>query len=94
MSRRSKLIKKLKSKPRDFEYDEVETLLELLGYKKIKGSKTGGSRVKYYKGKKIINLHRPHPRNTLLPYQVNHLLSKLEKEEDFEWTMLWNIKTI
>ena len=47
MGQKEKLIRKLKSKPRDFTFEEAETLLGYLAYKKTNKGKTSGSRVMF-----------------------------------------------
>jgi len=42
---KEKLIKRLKTKPRDFTFDEAETLLGYLTYSRSNKGKTSGSRV-------------------------------------------------
>ena len=81
MSKKDKLIKRLKSKPKDFGYDEAVTLLSILGYVESNKGKTSGSRVAFRKDKhSSIGLHKPHPRKDLLLYQVIELIKELEKE--------------
>ncbi|MCL2198817.1 MAG: type II toxin-antitoxin system HicA family toxin [Defluviitaleaceae bacterium] len=81
MSKKEKLIERLKSKPRDFTFDEMETLLLSLGFIKCKHGKTSGSRIRYEKNGIPIFLHIPHPRNELKPYQVRNILTVLRKEK-------------
>ena len=80
MSKKEKLIRRLKLKPRDFTYKEVKSLLKLFGYIELSTGRTSGSRVSFERNKKIIRIHRPHPHNELLAYQVNYLIDKLEQE--------------
>ena len=79
MSKKEKLIIKLKSKPKDFTYKEAKTLLELLGFYEFNKGKTSGSRVVFVN--KITNtkieLHKPHPNNIMKMYVVKNLLNKL-----------------
>ena len=42
MSQKDKLIRKLKSRPKDFTYDEAETLLQYLTFRKDNKGKTSG----------------------------------------------------
>ena len=79
MSKKQKLIDRLKSRPRDFEYDEAESLLLSLGFKKSNKGKTSGSKVKFNSGDVPIDLHKPHPHKELKPYQINDLVDALEK---------------
>jgi hypothetical protein len=48
MSSKDKLIKKLKSKPKDFMWDELTRLLGALNFEETIKGKTGGSRRKFY----------------------------------------------
>ena len=82
MSQKDKLISKLRSNPRDFTFDDAESLLSYLTYRRSNKGKTIGSRVMFtsdtYKTK--ILLHKPHPRKELLEYQVKQLIEQLEQE--------------
>ena len=70
MGQKEKLIRKLKSKPRDFTFEEAETLLGYLAYKKTNKGKTSGSRVMFISDTNgCILLHKPHPRKELLEYR-------------------------
>ena len=81
MGQKEKLIKKLKSKPRDFTFDEAEALLNYFLFSKSNKGKTSGSRVVFTSEEHgSILLHKPHPRKELLAYQVKQLLEKLEQE--------------
>ena len=80
MSRKQKLIERLKSKPIDFTFDEMESLLFSLGFLKSNTGKTSGSRVKYRLDGIEIRVHRPHPSNQLKHYQVSQILNILEQE--------------
>ena len=81
MGQKEKLIKKLKSKPRDFTFQEAETLLGYLTYQRFNKGKTSGSRVLFYsEGRAPILLHKPHPRKELLEYQGKQLREVLEQE--------------
>ena len=82
MSKKDKLIAKLKSSPKDFTFEEAETLLSFLTYRKTNKGKTSGSRVMFISDEhnsKII-LHKPHPRKELLDYQIKQLIDQLEQE--------------
>ena len=81
MGRKEKLIEKLKSNPKDFTFEEMKTLLEMLGFVMSNKGKTSGSRVKFIKDKVPIILHKPHPRKELLGYQVKQIIEVLERED-------------
>ena len=81
MGQKEKLILRLKSKPKDFTFDEAETLLQYLGYRRSDKGRTSGSRVMFvHADHPPILLNRPHPRKELLSYQINQLLEVLEQE--------------
>lgn len=80
MSKKEKLLRRIMGKPpnKNITYDELETLLNSMGYDKIEGS---GSRVSFYHSGKnhLIELHKPHPGNELKLYQILKIQKKLEE---------------
>jgi predicted RNA binding protein YcfA (HicA-like mRNA interferase family) len=81
VSRKNKLIQRLKDKPKDFTWDELVTLLKWLGYAEIKRGKTRGSRRRFaHPAAAVISLHKPHPGNELKSYQVELVLETLIQE--------------
>ena len=82
MSKLEKLLAKLSSRPKNFTYSELRSLLNKLGYEERKLGKTPGSRVAFiHPGKKhIIRLHKPHPGNELKRYQIDYLKEELTNE--------------
>ena len=80
MSKKEKLIARLKAKPKDFTFDEAKTLLDLCGYIMSNAGKTGGSRVIFTRNQKVFRMHKPHPRKELLLYQIKELIDELKGE--------------
>ena len=81
MGQKEKLIQRLKSRPRDFTFNEAETLLGYLSYRRLDKGKTSGSRVAFVSDDHApILLHKPHPRKELLAYQIKQLIDTLEQE--------------
>lgn len=80
MSKLEKEIERLKSKPKDYTYDEAKSLLNKLGYFEYTKGKTSGSRVVFVndKGQKI-EMHKPHPNNIIKPYKINDILKYLKE---------------
>ena len=78
MGKKEKLIERLKSKPKDFTFDEMRNLLELLGFEMSNKGRTSGSRVKFKQGNVSVYLHRPH-RKELLESQLKDILEILER---------------
>ena len=81
MSKKEKLLKRLLSRPKDFEFDELTTLLGHFDYYIVNTGKTGGSRVSFTNGDDYIRLHKPHPRTILKPYQINDMIDSLKERE-------------
>ncbi|MBQ9565341.1 MAG: type II toxin-antitoxin system HicA family toxin [Synergistaceae bacterium] len=78
MSRKEKLIRRLRSKPKNFTFEEARTLLGCFGYVMEEGS---GSRVRFdHDQHQPLFLHEPHPGNELHEYQITQLIRTLEKE--------------
>ena len=70
-------------------------MLNKMGYIENNKGKTSGSKVVFINKNNVkIELHKPHPRNILKPYQINLILDKLKEMEEFKWKILWNIKDI
>ena len=84
MSKIEKEIERLKSKPKDYTYEELKSLLNKIGFFENNKGKTTGSGVEFknIEGKKII-LHKPHPSNIIKPYIIKMVLKSLE-----EWRMI------
>ena len=81
MGQKEKLIKRLQAKPKDFTFEEAETLLKYFDYIRSDKGRTSGSRVIFTNaGKGSILLHKPHPRKELLAYQIKQLIEVLEQE--------------
>lgn len=81
MGQKEKLIQRLKSKPKDMTFQEVETLLRYLSYERDDKGRTSGSRGMFVsETHPPILLHKPHPRKELLTYQINQLLEILKQE--------------
>lgn len=80
MSKLEKLIEHLKSNPKDFTFDEMQSLLTAPGFLFSNQGKTSGSRVKFFKGNVCTILHKPHPIKELLSYQIKQIIETLSEE--------------
>ena len=81
MTKDKKLLKRLLSKPKDFTYNELKSLLLSLGYSENNTGKTSGSAIRFIsKNKHIIRLHKPHPSPLLKSYVIDMVLKELIKE--------------
>jgi hypothetical protein len=81
MSKQQKLVRRFLSKPNDFTWSELKTLLVGFGYCESSGGKTGGSRRRFtHPQRGPIMLHKPHPDETLKMYQVTQIITHLKGE--------------
>ena len=83
MSKHLKLLNRFLSKPKDFTYNELKTLLSGFGYAELTKGSTSGSRVSFYNDniEHIICLHKPHPKNILKSYQIELIIEELKNRE-------------
>jgi hypothetical protein len=81
MSKFDKLLQRFLAKPKDFTYDELQSLLRGFGYEEIRSGRTSGSRVAFSHSqtKHIIRLHKPHPHKILKRYQVEYVENELKR---------------
>jgi hypothetical protein len=79
MSKQQKILKRLLSKPTDFTWSELATLMKGLSYDL---QKAGGSGRKFAHNETgaTLFIHEPHPSKVLKPYQVRDVLYHLTKE--------------
>ena len=80
VGRKEKLLSRFLSKPKDFSYTELKSLLNGFGYSGIRTGKASGSRVAFVQEetKHIIRLHKPHPLNVLKQYQLDYIEEELK----------------
>ena len=78
LGRKDKLLERLLSRPADFTFAELTTVLGHLGYHLVNVGKTSGSRVAFTDGEgDYIRIHKPHPRNILKRYQIENIIAIL-----------------
>ena len=82
MARLDKLVRRFRSRPRDFTWQELVRLLGGLGYSEAKTGKGRGSRRRFiHPNAPAINLHEPHPGSIVKRYVIDELLRLLTEEE-------------
>jgi len=69
----------MKSKPKDFTWEELKKVLKSKGYLELKKKgKTGGSRRRFSnEHKDVITLHEPHPSNIVKEYVLKDVIEHL-----------------
>jgi predicted RNA binding protein YcfA (HicA-like mRNA interferase family) len=81
MSQRDKLIRRFRSRPSDFTWQELVRLLESLGYSEVATGSTSGSRCRFvHTNGAMILLHRPHPGNVVKMYVLDAVRRSLIEE--------------
>jgi len=81
MGKHEKLLAKLKSRPKDFTFQELATLLSGFGYRLSTQGRSSGSAVRFVHSEHApISLHKPHPSNELKRYVIEDVIERLEKD--------------
>ncbi len=81
MAKSEKLLKRLLSSPKDFTFDELDTLLTGFGFKLSNAGNTSGSAVRFINKNtgQIIRLHKPHPSPVIKQYMIKLIIDELKK---------------
>ncbi len=80
MSKKEKLIDRLLKRPKDFSFDEMESLLSYFGYKLRQGGTGSGIKFVKEESNEVINFHKPHPNGILKQYVLDQVIEKLRKD--------------
>ncbi|MDP4030537.1 MAG: type II toxin-antitoxin system HicA family toxin [Gallionella sp.] len=81
MGKHEKLLARLKSRPKDFTFQELATLLSGLGYRLCTQGRSSGSAVRFVHSEYApISLHKPHPSNELKRYVIEVVIERLEMD--------------
>ncbi len=78
VGRKEKLAKQFLAAERTYKWDQLITLLKLLGFSKTEAA---GSRVNFSNGVVMIKLHKPHPGNEVKAYVIKEVKVLLQKEK-------------
>jgi len=81
MNKSNKLLVRLLRRPKDFTFNELETLLSSFGFIRSNAGGTSGSAVRFvnHKNNHIIRLHKPHPQPELKLYLITLVINELKK---------------
>ena len=79
MSKFEKALIRLKSRPRDFTWAELQRIMAHFGYEEVVGD---GSRRKFNNSRTnvSISLHQPHPRPEMKMYAIDIVIEHLKEE--------------
>lgn len=77
MSKRDKLLARLKERPADFEWDELVALLSGVGFTVVNGK---GPRYKFFHPDttRVLSFHKPHPEKTVKRYVLDQTIEVLK----------------
>ena len=80
MGLKEKLIERFKKQPKDFTYEEIQSLLGYFGYTKHNKGATSGSRVRFKNEEtgQYIDLHRPHPSSVMKAWKMKAIYQHLK----------------
>lgn len=81
MSKKDKLIDRLLIRPRDFTFDEMESLLSYFGYELKQGGTGLGVKFINDGSNEVISFHKPHPNGILKRYVLDQVIEKLRKDD-------------
>jgi hypothetical protein len=77
MSKHQKAPQRLLSKPADFTWSELKSLMDAFGYEmKV----TGGSSRKFVRLEAVFAIHEPQPHKVLKAYQVREAIAFFKQE--------------
>jgi hypothetical protein len=80
MSKEKKAIDRLLSRPTDYEWRELESLMAMFGYRLEKSGGSGRKSI-HRETKAIFMIHEPHPRKVLKRYQTKDAIDFLKQEK-------------
>jgi len=76
MGTKEKLIERFKGQPKDFSFNELTRLFQVLGFEVSQKGKTSGSRIEFVNSEKELSYgaHKPHPDSTIKSYVMKQIL--------------------
>ena len=79
MNKKEKLVKRFRTLPKDFTFEEVVTLFQIYGFSLENKGSTSGSRIKFYneQDENAFIMHKPHPSNIIKGYMMRDILNYL-----------------
>jgi hypothetical protein len=80
MSKHQKAIDRLLSRPNDFQWGELKSLMKAFGYE-LKTTGGSGRKFIHFATKATMFMHEPHPASILKAYQVRDAIHFLKQEK-------------
>jgi hypothetical protein len=79
VSKREKALTRVKSKPKDFTWEELVALMTACGYE-LKRTGGPGRKFVHIATGTVMYMHQPHPSNVLKAYQVREAIVELTEK--------------
>lgn len=79
MGTKEKLIERFKKQPKDFTFNELTRLFQILGFEVSQKGKTCGSRIEFVNNERELSYdaHKPHPNSAIKSYVMKQVLEFL-----------------
>ena len=79
MGTKEKLIERFRRQPKDFTFNELTRLFQILGFEMSQKGKTSGSRIEFVNNEKELSYgaHKPHPDSSIKSYVMKQVLEFL-----------------
>jgi len=79
MGTKEKLVERFKRQPKDFTFNELTRLFQILGFEMSQKGKTSGSRIEFVNNEKVLSYgaHKPHPDSSIKSYVMKQVLEFL-----------------
>lgn len=79
MGTKEKLVERFKRQPKDFTFNELTRLFQVLGFEISQKGRTSGSRVEFVNSEKELSYgaHKPHPDSSIKSYVMKQVLEFL-----------------
>jgi len=76
MGTKDKLFERFKRQPKDFTFNELIRLFQVLGFEVNQKGKTSGSRIEFINNEKELSFgaHKPHPDSVIKSYVMKQVL--------------------
>lgn len=83
MAQYEKLKRRILQLPKDFTFEELETVLFQLGFRRDNKGKTLGSRVRFYHQEKHLQYwaHKPHPQSIIKEKALKDIIDFLKENK-------------
>lgn len=80
MNRKDKLLQRFCKNPKDFTFDEMQSLFKSHGFEISNKGATSGSRVEFYNAERDLSyiMHKPHPGNIIKGYVMKQVSTFLK----------------